>query len=146
MTQTAANTSATLTTAQSVRLAKDSLKRCLRQDKFLDRFYELFLASSDEIKAKFVGTQFVQQKIMLKASLHIMLMLAQGDLKDTQVLQDLSEKHSSRHLNIRPEFYQFWVNSMLQAVKESDPAYSDDIGTAWQNSLEPGVKFMLSKF
>ena len=146
MTQTAANTSTTLTPAQSVRLAKDSLKRCLKQEKFLDRFYELFLASSEEIKAKFVSTQFVQQKIMLKASLHIMLMLAQGDLKDTQVLQDLAEKHSSRYLNIRPEFYQFWVNSMLQAVKESDPAYSDDVGIAWKNSLEPGVKFMLSKF
>lgn len=136
----------TLTPAQSVRMAKDSLKRCLKQEQFLDRFYELFLASAAEIKAKFVHTQFVQQKIMLKASLHIMLLLAQGDLKDTEVLQALADKHSRKQLNIHPEHYQHWLNSMLQAVKETDPAYTAELAVAWEKALEPGMRFMASKF
>lgn len=131
---------------QDVRIAKESLQRCLGQADFVDIFYDRFLASSDEIKAKFIHTNFPNQKIMLKASLHIMLLLAQGGLKDTKTLQELAERHSHRDLDIHPKFYAYWVNSMLAAVRSCDPEYSPEIGEAWKNALQPGVDFFTSKY
>ncbi len=131
---------------QDVRIAKESLQRCLAQPDFLDIFYDRFLASSDEIKAKFTNTNFPNQKIMLKASLHIMLMLAQGGLKDTKTLQELADRHSHRDLDIDPKFYRYWVDSMLAAVRSCDPEYTPDIAAAWINALQPGVDFFTSKY
>ena len=48
----------TNTINQDVRTAKQSLQRCLVQPDFLDIFYDRFLASSDEIKAKYCEYQF----------------------------------------------------------------------------------------
>ena len=131
---------------QDVRTAKQSLQRCLGQPDFLDIFYDRFLASSDDIKAKFVNTNFPNQKIMLKASLHIMLMLAQGGLKDTKTLQDLADRHSHRDLDIDPKFYRYWVESMLAAVRSCDPEYTPEVAEAWLNALRPGVEFFTSKY
>lgn len=135
-----------INSAKDIVIAKKSLKRCLTKPEFLDIFYEKFLGSSDEIKAKFINTRFPNQKIMLKASLHIMVMLAQGSLKDTEQLQNLADKHSKGKLNIHPEFYQLWLDSMLYAVKVVDPEYSDVIFQAWKVTLQPGIDFFTSKY
>ena len=48
---------------------EDSLQRCNSNPNFLDRFYEVFLASSPKVKEKFAQTDFVRQKRALRASL-----------------------------------------------------------------------------
>ena len=57
-----------------IELFNDSLDRCSGRPGFLDRFYELFLASSDEVAEKFERTDFRKQTRVLKASLYIMMM------------------------------------------------------------------------
>lgn len=52
----------------------DSLGRCNRYLAFLDRFYEIFLASSPKVREKFANTDFVRQKSALRASLYAMLL------------------------------------------------------------------------
>ena len=146
MTTAAIERDNTVNITHDVLLAKDSLQRCLSKPEFLDIFYEKFLASSDEIKEKFVNTRFPNQKIMLKASLHIMLLLAQGGIKNTETLQKLADKHNKKGLDIRPEFYQYWVSSMIFAVKSCDPKYTDILAEAWINALKPGVDFFTSKY
>ena len=50
-------------------LFNDSLERCTSDRRFLERFYELFIASSPEAAAKFAHTDFRVQKAALKVSL-----------------------------------------------------------------------------
>jgi hypothetical protein len=47
----------------------DSFERCINDPHFLDQFYDIFLASSDEISAKFKDTDMGTQKAMLMTSL-----------------------------------------------------------------------------
>ena len=49
-----------------IELFNDSLDRCLRRGGFFERFYELFLASSAEVRDKFLGTDFRRQRRMLQ--------------------------------------------------------------------------------
>jgi hypothetical protein len=43
-------------------LFNDSLARCLRGDRFFQRFYELFVASSPEVRDKFRTSDFRKQQ------------------------------------------------------------------------------------
>jgi hypothetical protein len=54
---------------RDIELFNDSLERCTTGRRFLDRFYELFVASSAEVAAKFANTDFRVQKAALKVSL-----------------------------------------------------------------------------
>ena len=132
--------------SRQVQAAKESLKRCLGSEAFLDIFYNKFLSVSDDIRNKFANTRFENQKIMLKASLHIMLMLARGDLKNTQTMQQLADVHGAKTLDIRPEYYHSWVESMLYAIQQTDPQYTPELGESWRQALQPGIDFMLSKY
>ena len=46
----------------------DSLNRCAASDNFIPAFYDRFLASSDEVQAKFEDTDFTVQNRMLLRS------------------------------------------------------------------------------
>ena len=54
----------------AIRIFNDSLARCLSNDRFFRRFYELFLASSQEVRDKFRNTDFAKQNRMLRASFY----------------------------------------------------------------------------
>ncbi|MDA0841502.1 MAG: hypothetical protein O2857_27390, partial [Planctomycetota bacterium] len=55
-----------------------SYGRCCLSDGFLDSFYEIFLDSSPEVRAKFAQTDFVQQKRALLKSLVFVIMFWKG--------------------------------------------------------------------
>lgn len=59
---------------RNAELFNDSYERCMRRPGFIDRFYEILMASSQEVADKFAHTDFRKQKRLLKASL-CMLML-----------------------------------------------------------------------
>ena len=56
----------------------ESLARCLNDSRFLDRFYELFVSSSDSVADKFRDTDFDNQKRILASSLYLMIMAMEG--------------------------------------------------------------------
>ncbi len=45
-----------------IALLNDSFERCTARSRFLDRFYDLFLASSKEVAEKFSRTDFRKQR------------------------------------------------------------------------------------
>ena len=129
---------------KDVDLVKQSLQRCLKNSTFLDRFYELFLASSPEVKEKLKNTSLQRQTIMLKGSLHIMLLYAAGNLSDGGSLKQLAEVHDHNHRDIKPALYTLWLDSMVGAVKDSDPDFSAELETAWRHTMQPGIDYMAS--
>ena len=124
-----------------------SLARCNQNPAFLDRFYDIFLASSPKVKEKFARTDFVKQKAALRASLHSMLLAAQDDHKGPErQLYDLAERHSSRQLDVGAELYDLWLDSLLAAVKESDPQFNPQIHDAWERVMMVGISYLLKRY
>jgi len=112
-------------------LAKKSFGRCLNHGDLIGRFYELLLAADPVIPQKFANTDMHKQKELLVHGINLALMFAEGNAIGKNGLSRLQESHNRHNLDIKPEFYHFWIESFIQAVSEIDPEYNDDIKTEW---------------
>ncbi len=128
-------------------LFNDSYERCLSRPGFLERFYEIFMASSEEIAAKFARTDFKKQRRALRVSLYLLMSAAGASLPEVTVhLERIAEVHSRRQLDIKPELYDLWLDCLLQAVRERDPLLDKDTEAAWRNVLAYGIQVMKSRY
>lgn len=132
--------------AQDAELFNDSLGRCLRTPEFLNRFYELFLASSDEVTRKFAHTDFRVQVRMLKGSLYLMMLASSGSSEMLSDLERVAKLHSRTEMDIRPELYDLWLDCLVQAVQQFDPLFDEGVERVWRLGLEPGIAFMKSRY
>ncbi len=131
--------------SQHAELFDDSLARCLTSHGFLDRFYELFLSSSDEVALKFKDTDFARHKRMLEDSLSLMTNVSGAPSEDLAYQDRVAHRHGLDVLDIGPELYELWRESLLQAVREFDGHFDANIERAWRNVLAEGVEYMQSQ-
>ena len=131
---------------RDIELFNDSLERCTGRPGFLDRFYELFMTSSEEIAAKFKHTDFMKQKKALRVSLYKMMLVREGNAGADVDLERLAQLHSRRQLDVRPELYELWLDRLIQAVREFDPVFSGETEKAWRNVMRPGIEFMRARY
>jgi hemoglobin-like flavoprotein len=124
-----------------------SLARCDANGDFLDRFYEVFLASSPLVKEKFAHTDFERQKKALRSSLDAMALAAADEEKGpAYYLQPLAERHSRRELGIGAALYDDWLDSLLTVVQERDSLYTPEVREAWERVMMVGIGYLLSKY
>jgi hemoglobin-like flavoprotein len=121
-----------------------SLQRCFcAGSRFLDGFYERFLASSSAVREKFARTDFVRQKRQLRASLWMMLMAAEDEEHGPErYLAALARQHGTRALDIGAELYDLWLDSLLAAVAECDPEHTPQVRDAWEQVMMVGIHYM----
>lgn len=131
---------------RDIELFNDSLERCTGRPGFLDRFYELFMTSSEEVAAKFKHTDFRKQKKALRVSLYKMMLVPEGNAGADADLERLAQLHSRRQLDVRPELYELWLDRLIQAVREFDPLFSGETEKAWRNVMRPGIEFMKARY
>lgn len=130
-------------------LFNDSFERCMQNTRapgFLDRFYEIFIASSLEVAQKFLKTDFPQQVRALKASLCFLMMASGGDPESVAHLEEMAQLHDRKHLNIRPELYDLWLTCLLEAVREYDELFDPETEMAWRRVLGFGIEFMKARY
>ncbi len=133
-------------TEHDIEVFNDSLERCTRSSGFLDRFYELFLASSDEVAEKFRHTDFRKQKRALRISLYLMMSVTEGKPEGDAHLERIARLHSKADRDIPPKLYDLWLDSLVLAVKEFDPLFGEETEKAWRRIMRPGIEFMKSKY
>lgn len=122
----------------------DSLNRCTSTPRFLERFYELFLASSEAIREKFKNTNFKKQRRMLQASFYMLMLAADGKPETHGHLERLAEIHGSAGHGIPPQMYQTWLDCLIQAVQENDPNFTPETERIWRQMMAKGIEFMLA--
>ena len=54
--------------------------------------------------------------------------------------------HSRSQKNIEPWLYDFWIDSLLDTVREHDPDYNVDVELAWRLALAAGVAYMKFRY
>jgi hemoglobin-like flavoprotein len=124
-----------------------SLKRCIAADGFLTLFYEKFLSSSPKVREKFASTDFDRQRRALQASLHMMLLAAQdGEERLEHHLGFLARRHSRGQLDIGPELYDLWLESLLATIGECDLEYGAEVENAWRDVMGVGIRYMLDHY
>lgn len=136
-------------TARDNELFNDSFERCMQNARapgFLDRFYEIFIASSLEVAQKFLKTNFQNQVQALKASLCFLMMASGGSQEAMLHLEEMAQLHDRQHLNIRPELYDLWLTCLLEAVREYDKSFDTETELAWRRVLGFGIDFMKARY
>jgi hemoglobin-like flavoprotein len=132
-------------TERDVERFNDSLER-MAGHRFLERFYELFVGASPEVRAKFARTDFRVQRRVLKISLYMLMLAAEGRPTGRAHLEDIARRHSRAGLDIRPELYDLWLECLVAAVREHDPRFDADVERAWRAVLAPGIEVMKSRY
>jgi hemoglobin-like flavoprotein len=127
-------------------LFNDSLTRCTSNPQFLERFYALFLASSDEVRHKFSQTDFQKQRRLLQATFYMVMLAVDGYPEGTVHLERLVDPHSQRHLDIPPHLYDVWLDCLLQAVREYDGQWTPETESLWQHMMANGTAFMKARY
>ncbi len=125
-----------------------SLKRCLAAPGFLAAFYDRFTGSSEEIREKFRGVDMQRQARVLEDSLYVVAVAVQGEEGSLarSDLPRLSERHSRRDLDIRPELYDVWAQCLVETARAHDPEWADDVAAAWRDTLAFGVEYMRRRY
>jgi hemoglobin-like flavoprotein len=131
---------------EDIALFNDSFLRCQNSSGFLDRFYELFLASSKEVRDKFKNTDFQKQKMALKSSFYMMMLTVQGNARGQRYIEEISDLHGRERLDIKPEMYDLWLESLLKTVKEFDPKFDEEVERVWRSLMNQGIDFMKSRY
>jgi len=121
----------------------DSFERCINDPLFLDRFYEVFLSSSDEASAMFKGTDMGTQKAMLITSL---VYMSNAHKDSPGLLSSIAEKHNINNLNIKPYLYTLWLDSLIASAKFIDPHFDEKTEILWRETLQLGIDFMISQY
>ena len=49
-------------------------------------------------------------------------------------------------LDIRPDLYELWLDSVCQTVKLLDPEWTQALQLAWRDQLRPGISFITSHY
>ena len=133
-------------TKSDAELFNSSYERCQSKPGFLERFYEIFLGSSEEVAEKFKHTDFSRQREVLKASLYMLMLASLGTPEALQHLERMAQLHSRGQLNIRPELYDLWLTCMLQTVKEFDRLFDENTEQAWRRVLQHGIDYIKSRY
>jgi hemoglobin-like flavoprotein len=129
-----------------VELVNDSLERCTRRQEFFETFYRRFSVSSDEVQAKFAGTDLKTQTRALRESFYLLLRAVGGDPDAWQSLELRAIRHDRRHLDIRPGLYDLWLECLLETIRIFDPKIDAAIEAAWRRTMQKGIDFMIARY
>ena len=127
----------------AIQRTRDSLGRCANCETFLHRFYELFMGSSPKIAELFGNTDFERQKRMLRDSLYVMLVAA-GTMKGPahEELERLAKLHQD--MGVTPDMFTLWLEALIDAAREHDTHFSEELGNDWRASLSGPIELMKS--
>ncbi len=135
--------------SEHVELFRASLKRCLATPHFLGKFYDSFVASSEEVREKFRNTDLEKQASMLADSLYALAVAAQARLGSSPAWADmprLAARHGKADLDIRPGLYDHWLDCLVETARQHDREFSPEVEAAWRETLAVGIDYMRSRY
>ena len=108
---------------------------------FIGRFYDVFLSKSDRIAEHFKHVDMSTQKTMLHDSLNYMVDFFVSR-RTNDYMNRIARTHSSREHDIEDNMYDTWIDSLVEALREFDPEFNDEVELAWRLVLAPGITYM----
>ena len=123
-----------------------SVRRCSADDGFIPAFYARFLNTSEEVREKFQFTDFTKQNGMLQRSLELCAGATAGDSEALREMRERATTHDRDHLNIAPRLYAVWLESIIDAAREFDDQWDDDVEAAWRRILGHVIHHMTRSY
>ena len=134
--------------AEAVTNVNLSYGRCSMSPGFFDTFYDIFLKSSPIIAPMFANTDFSKQKSLLKGGITFVLMYAKDPAAafPKGKLEAIGDIHNRARVNVAPNMYPFWIDSLMQAVKQHDKDYTPELEKQWRAVIKPAIDLMVTHY
>ncbi|MCI0507440.1 MAG: globin [Gammaproteobacteria bacterium] len=130
---------------------KKSYGRCvLTHDakmRFFRHFYDTFLNSHPAINRLFANTDFDKQISILKNAISMTIMYAekQDDLaKD--VLTKVRKSHARDRYNVKPAYYTYWLNSLIETLRVCDPNFNEPLEQHWRDMMRISIGYIVEGY
>lgn len=117
-----------------------SFGRCLRRPGFIERFYEILLASHPAIAPMFARTDFRGQRLALRRGISMAIAWAAGSTMVQRPMLQMIEVHSrTGRAPVEPALYACWVDCLLRAIDEFDTELTPELAREWREAMEKVV-------
>jgi hemoglobin-like flavoprotein len=130
----------------AIRVARESYARCCEAPDFFTCFYRNFFKRNPAAEPFFAATNFKRQHQLLRHAIGLLLIFPNQPPPGTTLLNRVAERHSRRELAVHPSYYPDFVESLIQTVREHDPACDPETERAWREAVAPGVAFMQASY
>ena len=127
----------------TIQLVEESYHRC-QSEAFFQAFYQRLLTSHESFPAMFVGTDFQRQNKLLQHGIGLLFIYAKR--ANPAILERIATRHSHGDLDIAPDLYVHFVESLVGTVKLFDAQFTADLDAAWRKAIAPGIAFMASRY
>ena len=118
-----------------------SFGRCLRRHGFIERFYEILLASHPAIPPMFARTDFRGQRLALRRGISMAIAWASGSAMVERPMRQMIEVHArSGRAPVEPALYRCWVDSLLAAIDEFETEATPVLRARWREAMEQVVE------
>lgn len=131
---------------KTLRAVEVSYARCLNKSGFLNRFYEIFMASHPDVKKHFAHTDFDAQIQLLRHGLMSVFMFSENNPIGQKALTRIRESHKRTKLNIAPPLYQHWADSLIKTVSEFDGQFNAELERSWRQVIQPAIDYIRSGY
>jgi hemoglobin-like flavoprotein len=130
---------------------KKSYGRCVltrdAKKRFFSHFYDAFLNSHPAIAPLFANTDFDRQTSILKNAISMTIMYAEKqDELAKDVLTRVRRSHSRERYNVKPEYYTYWLNSLIATLRVCDPDFNEPLEQHWRNMMRISIGYIVEGY
>ena len=116
---------------------QQSYGRCLRDKRFIERFYDMFMNSHPSVPPLFARTDMGKQRLALRRGISVALFHAAGSPLSKRATGEMAEVHSCAGRSpVDPGLYPYWIDSLLAVVAETDPEADEALLGRWRQAME----------
>ena len=115
---------------------QQSYGRCLRDKHFIERFYEVFLASSPAIPKMFAHTDFSKQRMALRRGISVAIAHAAASPLSRRATAEMAQVHSGKgRCPVDPALYPYWIDSLLKVIQDTDEEADEALMQRWRQAM-----------
>lgn len=115
---------------------QQSYGRCLRDKRFIERFYEVFMASHPAIAPMFADTDFSKQRMALRRGISVAILHAAGSGMSRRTTEQMADVHACQgRAPVDPVLYPYWIDSLLQVIGETDEEATPALMARWHTAM-----------
>jgi hemoglobin-like flavoprotein len=130
---------------------KRSYGRCVltraAKEQFFHQFYSVFLQSHPDIDSMFSNTKFDTQVSMLKNAINMsILYVEKQDELAIDVLNTIRKSHSRERMDVKPEYYPHWLDSLLKTLWICDPNFTPELEQDWRAMMQTSIDYIIEGY
>ena len=115
---------------------QQSYGRCLRDKRFIDRFYEVFMDSHPAIRPMFAQTDFGRQRLALRRGISVAILHAAGSGLSRRTTEQMADVHACKgRAPVDPALYPYWIDSLLLVIQETDDEVTSELLARWREAM-----------